>query len=121
MNGVMILNTIEKFTTAKFPAIILFVASIVLMLVGFFSLLSYDNIKEKFNLHKHFIVIFVVISIIGVVGVACCNIFDDNDFMRESETRYQVIVDDTVGFNEFNDKYEIIGKDGKIYTVKEKN
>lgn len=33
---------------------------------------------------------------------------------------YQVTIDDNVSMNEFNDKYEIIKVDGKIYTVREK-
>lgn len=36
------------------------------------------------------------------------------------ETRYQVTVDDSVSMNEFQNKYEIIEVDGKIYTVKER-
>lgn len=35
------------------------------------------------------------------------------------ETRYQVIVDDSVSMNEFQSKYEIIKVEGKIYTVTE--
>lgn len=37
---------------------------------------------------------------------------------QETETRYQVIVDDSVNFNEFQEYYEIIEVDGKIYTVR---
>lgn len=33
---------------------------------------------------------------------------------------YKVIIEDSVNFNEFNEKYEIIEQDGKIYTVKER-
>lgn len=34
---------------------------------------------------------------------------------------YQVTVDDSVSMNEFLDYYEILGQNGKIYTVKERN
>ena len=34
------------------------------------------------------------------------------------EYTYKVTVDDTVKFNEFYDKYEIISQDGKIFEVK---
>jgi hypothetical protein len=46
--------------------------------------------------------------------------------MSEYETdtidhiEYKVAIDDSVSINEFLDKYEIIGQEGKIYTVKEK-
>ncbi len=36
------------------------------------------------------------------------------------ETLYQVTVDDSVSMNEFQNKYEIIKIEGKIYTVKER-
>ena len=35
--------------------------------------------------------------------------------------KYQVIIDDSVSLNEFLDYYEILGQNGKIYTVKERN
>ena len=33
---------------------------------------------------------------------------------------YKVTIDDSVSMNEFLDKYEILGQEGKIYTVKER-
>jgi hypothetical protein len=39
----------------------------------------------------------------------------------EYETRYKVVIDDSVSMNEFLEKYEIIDQDGKIYTVREKD
>ena len=36
------------------------------------------------------------------------------------ETHYKVTIDDSVSMNEFNEKYEIIDQEGKIYTVKER-
>lgn len=35
-------------------------------------------------------------------------------------TEYKVNIDDSVGFNEFNSRYEIISQDGDTYTVIEK-
>ena len=34
--------------------------------------------------------------------------------------KYKVTIDDSVSMNEFLDKYEILGTEGKIYIVKEK-
>lgn len=39
---------------------------------------------------------------------------------REMITRYQVIIDDGVRFNDFINKYKIIKQDGLIYTVEER-
>ena len=36
------------------------------------------------------------------------------------ETHYKVLVSDEVSLNEFNEKYEIIEQDGKIFEIKEK-
>ena len=33
-------------------------------------------------------------------------------------TKYQITIDDTVGFNEFHSQYGIINQDGQIFTVK---
>jgi len=33
---------------------------------------------------------------------------------------YKVTIEDTVNFNEFTEKYDIIKQDGKIYTIKER-
>ena len=38
----------------------------------------------------------------------------------EYETQYKVTISDEVNFNEFNEKYEIIGQDEKIYIVRER-
>lgn len=35
-------------------------------------------------------------------------------------TKYKVIIDDSVGFNEFTNRYEIISTDGDVYTVIER-
>ena len=34
---------------------------------------------------------------------------------------YKVTISDDVNFNEFNDKYEILDQEGKIFTVKERS
>ena len=38
----------------------------------------------------------------------------------EYETRYKVVIDDSVSMNDFLEEYEIIDQEGKIYTVREK-
>lgn len=39
---------------------------------------------------------------------------------REQITRYQVLIDETVSFIEFNERYEIISQNGIIYTIQER-
>lgn len=38
----------------------------------------------------------------------------------EYETLYKVTIDDSVSMTEFNEKYEVIEQEGKIYTVRER-
>ena len=39
---------------------------------------------------------------------------------RKEIIRYQVLIDDSVSFIEFNDRYKIINQDGAIYTIQER-
>lgn len=41
-------------------------------------------------------------------------------FKEEDTTYYQVIIDDSVSMVEFNEKYDIVNIEGKIYTIREK-
>lgn len=36
------------------------------------------------------------------------------------ETHYKITIDDSISMNKFNEKYEIIDQEGKIYTVRER-
>ena len=65
----------------------------------------------------------VIIGLItGVVFGAIFGIFPAmQSTPSEYETRYKVIISDEVSMNEFLDRYEIINKEGKIYTVRERN
>ena len=108
MDGVIILNSYESLT--NFGSILLmsilcawFLAAAI---VALFALLKYgcDSWKEP-----AFLVICVVLTI-----VCGCLIPED-----KYETRYQVTIDDSISMNEFQNKYEIIEVEGKIYTVRE--
>lgn len=66
------------------------------------------------------------LSTILLLMLACfiigCNVM----LLAEHETdevdyiEYKVTIEDSVSLNEFLDKYEILGQEGRIYTVKEK-
>ena len=57
-----------------------------------------------------------IITIIINVIIWYCLIDSYNNIHVE----YKVIIDDSVGFNEFYEKYEIISINGNIYTIAEK-
>ena len=106
MGGVTILNSYESLT--NFGSILLMsilcVWFLALAIVAQFALLKYgyDSWKE-----------FAILVACAALSIVCgCLIPED-----EYETHYQVTVDDSVSMNEFQNKYEIVEVEGKIYTV----
>jgi hypothetical protein len=66
------------------------------------------------------VIIFFMVFIVGGMFFGTfvgCNSGEPTEY----ETRYKVVIDDSVSMNEFLEKYEIIDQDGKIYTVREKD
>ena len=109
MNGVIILNSYEYLT--NFGSILLM--SILcawffaVAIVALFALIKYRCNSWK---EPAFLVICVVLTI-----VCGCLIPED-----KYETHYQVTVDNSVSMNEFQNKFYIIEKKKKIYTVRER-
>jgi hypothetical protein len=108
MEGITILNEIQKTAAPDWMAIL----GLTLCFLGLVSIIIYAA-SEKMAVAMTSIVIFIII-IIWTISFCIANstIYD--------HTEYKVIIDDSVNFNEFNEKYEIVDTDGKIYTIKEK-
>lgn len=110
MNGVTILNSYEYLTNGAnvVGSITLFIGFLAASIVIFITLL--DHRSRGFGMEYFILIALVVLTII----VGC--------FIQKEkyETLYQVTVDDSVSMNEFQNKYEIIKVEGKIYTVKER-
>ena len=109
MNGVIILNSYESLT--NFDSILLISIlcawSLAVAIVALFALLKYgcDSWKE-----------FAIFVVCVVLTIVCGCLIPEDKY----ETRYQVTVDNSVSMNEFQNKYEIIEVEGKIYTVRER-
>ena len=109
MNGVIILNSYEFLT--NFGSILLMSIlcawSLAATIVALFALLKYgcDSWKE-----------FAILVVCVVLFIVCGCLIPEDKY----ETHYQVTVDNSVRMNEFQNKYEIIEVEGKIYTVKER-
>ena len=59
--------------------------------------------------------------LIYVVEIIIAIVMDINSQVPTGEyTKYKVTISDTVNFVEFNEKYEVLEQDGKIYTIKER-
>ena len=103
MNGVIILNSYESLT--NFGSILLMSIlcawSLAAAIVELFALLKYgcDSWKE-----------FAILVVCVVLFIVCGCLIPEDKY----ETHYQV------SMNEFQNKYEIIEVEGKIYTVRER-
>lgn len=58
--------------------------------------------------------IILALICVGLIVLGICVV------KTPPETRYQVLIDESVSMSEFFEKYEIIEQEGKIYIVKEK-
>lgn len=72
------------------------------------------DFKKKASGRWRDLCILVFITILGVFGgvLAVCG-------ANEIHKDLIVTIDDSVGFNEFNDRYKIMSQDGNLYTVRE--
>ena len=116
MSGVEILSTEEVVTAFAFnwtaASIAYGVILVIVAIIGIVGSVQTGNWSIFFVM---MIVCGVILNIIlsGFAGV----IFE---IPTDYETHYKVIISDGTTLNDFLEKYEIIGWDGKICTVREK-
>ena len=67
-------------------------------------------------------IIAVTMFLSILLGVLMGGLFADGILPKATdyETHYKVTIDDSVSFNQFNERYEIYEQDGAIYTIYEK-
>ena len=110
MKGITILN--EFVSTGEILAP-WFGIGIIAFAIGLFGLIFCPTIiKSRQRLLTILTISFAISLFFGIFIAAFAP--------RKEETRYQVIIDDSVNFNEFNERYEIIDQEGLIYTITEK-
>lgn len=109
MEGVEILSVGEEIICSGFNW---GTAAIVFIVCGIIETLIYIAARENDKRCAVFLLIInlVFASLIGFITPPQVG----------SIPTYKVIIEDTVNFNEFTEKYDIIEQDGKIYTVKER-
>lgn len=112
MDGVTILTThvyreMDLFSSI-FCSILLFIFFVILC-VGFCLLFSDSN-------HSTLINIFIVLLNLVIYLAIELTVYNNYQTIY---TDHIVVIDDSVNFNELTDKYEIISKDGDLYTVRE--
>lgn len=113
MDGVKILNTNSP-ANQGYLAVYIIVAIILSFLIIGTSIILGDTFGNM--------VIDIIVSIILAIicGSVLGNlIWDDVKRNLKLET-YDVTIDESVSFREFDEKYEVVERNGEIYTIKEK-
>lgn len=100
MNGVTILQTIPAVTNKDY--IIVIITVLFLIILGGVLLLKFDALLAG-----------------GVLMV--CGLILSAQGINPHPKQYKITVDNTISYNEFTAKYNIIETDGKIITVEEKD
>ena len=80
-------------------------------------------LKDFYGNNKELIVIIITAVFLTIfLSTLMGGLFADGILPKatEYETQYKVTIDDSVSVNEFNEKYEIIDQEGKIYIVRER-
>lgn len=100
MNGVTILQTMPAVTNKEYTIII--IAVLFLIILGGVLILKFDAL------------------LVGVAFMAFALIVAAQG-IHPHPKQYKIAVDNTVSYNEFTAKYNIIETDGKIITVEKKD
>ena len=101
MPGVEVLAQ-NTFNTLKVGQFILLIAGILIIVLSIILLLV-DNV-------------FVYGVMVGILLLLFCKMIPNAKIVE-----YQVTINESVSLIEFNEKYEIIEQNGKIYTIQEIN
>lgn len=87
--------------------------AILLTFVVFAFFLIFDPLDtEEFNGWRIGLATVVAILLFGVLALFCVD--------ATEVAQYKVIIDESVSFVEFNEKYKVIDQEGEIYTIQEK-
>lgn len=110
MEGVTILSQDTTLIASGFsPLYIIFIVMTVLSLgMTFASMINDWSIG--------FTVLFLLVFAVSIFTLAFTPLIT-----ADRVTTYKVIIDDSVSFTEFTDKYEIEDQEGKIFTIYEKS
>lgn len=115
MDGVTILSEISCRGAELWQVIVGWFVSVVMSCFMLCSILDLWNDGYKYYIVKSILTIVALfVALIFLITAICVT-----GNYRTFHTEYTVAIDDTVGFNEFYNHYEIISQDDNTYTVKE--
>ena len=116
MRGVEILATEEVVTKTLYNWGAFAICFIIILAIFFIA-----GVIISFNENDYyFVILFTAIGLI--LGTVPSSIIGEGmGIPSEYTTQYKVTISDEVQLNEFNERYEIIEQEGKIYTIRERN
>lgn len=117
MKGINVLNTYEivnpEWDDKMFPAAVFAFITLCGIALIIYMLKDKEQLKQA-----------VVPSLIGILFTLVSMVVSIYGFTHlphnKYQTRYDVTIDDSVNFNEFNDRYTVVKQEGLIYTIYEK-
>lgn len=108
MEGITILNTIESSSIAPIGAYVVAGCMFVVLALAIFTMANANHTNLPYFIGGIF-VLFLTMIFTCIFGP------------RETNIAHQVLIDRSVSLVEFNEHYDIIGRQGDIYTIKERN
>lgn len=116
MDGITILSVGEYVETisgaCSVASVLLLIFSILVLLLGTIIFLSS---KECFSFCAGIFVLFI-----GGAMLVASNLEYKNNGPTINIPQYKVIISDSISYNEFAEKYNVLEVEGKIYTVIDK-
>ena len=114
VDGVAILTT-HVYRTAELWETI-FGSVLIFLMIGLLWLATWIAIAANSN---HETLIGIILAVCWLAAFVGIEFAIWNDYMT-IYTDHIVTIDDTVNFNEFSERYEVISQDGALYTIRER-
>lgn len=108
MEGITILNTIESTNMAPIGCYVIAGCMLGLLALTIFGIM-YDNYTDSPYFIGGSFILFLMIISTWIFGP------------RETNITHQVLIDKSVSLVEFNEHYDIVNRQGDIYTIIEKD
>lgn len=120
MEGITIINTIPIYAVAN--AWMVTVAMYCLLAALAIAIVAYIFAHLACNTTSAVLVsISLALIIITLAFVVIYSLSDKTNTDVIEKYQYEVLIEDSVRFNDFNDKYKVVDNRGEIYIIEEKD
>lgn len=113
MSGLTVLNEYTQTYITNLGCIVLVAFCIIVAFACFAALVTI--IRQKYSFKKYF-------WLVPLLLISCIGIYVSNSYVNYRDIYYyECLIDDSVSFNEFYEKYDVVKVEGKIYTITERD